>query len=90
MHPEEIKAALRIRGWSQVRIASDLNVTPASVHQVITGRVKSIRIREFICRILEKPVDAIWPLEAEERQAPFSERAPRHDIESIEKHGRAG
>jgi len=61
MHPEEIKAALRMSGWTQVMLADDLNVSRSSVTQTIVGGSRSARIQQRISDILGKPVKAIWP-----------------------------
>jgi len=61
MHPEEIKAALRMSGWTQVMLADELNVSRSSVAQAIAGGAHSARIQQRISDILGKPAKAIWP-----------------------------
>lgn len=61
MHPEEIKAALRIKGFTQAILADELAVAPSSVHQAITGQIRSDRIQQRISEIIGKSVKAIWP-----------------------------
>jgi len=61
MHPEEIKAALRMRGVTPAALADELGVAAASMSQVISGRAVSARIRGRIAEIIGKPVGSIWP-----------------------------
>lgn len=61
MHPEEIKAALRMKGMTQAMLADELQVTAASVHQAISGSIRSQNIQSRISQILDKPVKEIWP-----------------------------
>lgn len=60
MHPEEIKAAIRMRGFTSASIADELEVTRSAVSAVINGAV-SCRIRTKIAQVLGKPADSIWP-----------------------------
>ena len=61
MHPEEIKAAMRIAGTTPAMLADELQVAPSSVSQVIAGLIRSKRIQLRISQIISKPVDVIWP-----------------------------
>ncbi|MDR0441575.1 MAG: helix-turn-helix domain-containing protein [Candidatus Accumulibacter sp.] len=61
MHPEEIKAALRMRGYTQARLAEKLYVNPSTVSQIIAGYGKSARLQKAIARIIGKTVSEIWP-----------------------------
>lgn len=61
MHPEEIKAALRMKGVTQAMLADQLQVASSSVHQAITGHIRSERIQARISEIIGKPVKSIWP-----------------------------
>ncbi len=61
MHPEQIKADIRMAGTTPAVIADELNVTRATVSQVIHGRCTSARIQERISEIINKPVSNIWP-----------------------------
>jgi lambda repressor-like predicted transcriptional regulator len=45
MHPEEIKAALRMRKKTPRMLADELGVTPSSISQTIHGAIKSSRIQ---------------------------------------------
>lgn len=61
MHPEQIKAALRMRGVTPTALADELGVANPTMSQVISGRSVSARIRGRIAEILEMPVAKIWP-----------------------------
>lgn len=61
MHPEQIKADIRMAGTTPAVIAAELEVTRATVSQVIHGRSTSARIQERISSIIGKPVSMIWP-----------------------------
>lgn len=61
MHPEQIKAEMRMVGWTQAKVADDLKVSRSSVSQAITGTVRSSRIQKRIAEIIGKPMSAIWP-----------------------------
>jgi lambda repressor-like predicted transcriptional regulator len=61
VHPEEIKAALRMRGVTPAALADELEVAPSTMSQVISGRSTSARVMERIAAIIGKPVTTIWP-----------------------------
>lgn len=61
MHPEEIKAALRMKGKTQAVVADELNVAQSSVAQTISGQIRSARIQQHISQIIGKPIAEIWP-----------------------------
>ena len=61
MHPEEIKAAMRMKGITPTALADELGVANSSVSQVISGRATSARIAGRIAQIIGKPQSAIWP-----------------------------
>lgn len=60
MHPEEIKAALRIKGITLVALATELGLSRSMVTQVIHGYARSKRVEDRIAKALGKPVSAIW------------------------------
>ena len=60
MHPEEIKAALRIKGVTLTALAQELSLSRSMVTQVIYGYARSRRVEERIGQILGKAVSAIW------------------------------
>ncbi|MBO9538746.1 helix-turn-helix domain-containing protein [Herbaspirillum sp.] len=61
MHPEQIKAAMRMAGKTPAMAADDLKVAGSTVSQVISGRAKSARIQAYIAKIIKQPIDKIWP-----------------------------
>ena len=61
MHPEQIKAAMRMAGKTSAVLAEELKVTGGTVSQVINGRAESARIKRRIAEIIGKPVSVIWP-----------------------------
>lgn len=60
MHPELIKAHLRMRGFSLSRLARELRVSTANVGHVVHGRHKSIRIARRICAITGISAREAW------------------------------
>jgi len=67
MHPEMIKAHIRMCGTTPAAIADELGVTRTAVASVIELKMKSARIRAHIARLLGKPEAAIWPEGAKPR-----------------------
>lgn len=61
MHPEQIKAELRMKGISPTALADELRVANSSVSQVISGRAVSARIRQRISDITGIAIDVLWP-----------------------------
>lgn len=61
MHPEEIKAAMRIAGTTPAMLADALDVSKATVSTVIHGRAESARVKASIAKLIGKPVSVIWP-----------------------------
>ena len=60
MKPNEIKAALMLKGIKQGEIARMLGITAAAVSSVIAGRYKSKRVKLQIAKILSKSINEIW------------------------------
>lgn len=60
MHPEEIKAALRIKGITLTALASQLGLSRSMVTQVIHGYARSKKVEELIALILGSSVTEIW------------------------------
>lgn len=60
MHPEEIKAALRIKGTTLAALADQCGVSRSMVTHVIHGYARSKHIQDRIAQILDKPVETIW------------------------------
>ncbi len=61
MHPENIKAQLRIRGVTMADLAREFEVGHDTVRQVVMGITKSKRINNRIAEILNKTVEELWP-----------------------------
>jgi lambda repressor-like predicted transcriptional regulator len=61
MHPEQIKADIRMRGTTPAAIADSLTVSRMAVSNVIHGRVTSRRVAEAIAKTIQKPLSQIWP-----------------------------
>ncbi len=61
MHPEQIKAAMRMRGKTPTAVADELGVANSTVSQVISGRSESGRIKKRIAEITGMAVDVLWP-----------------------------
>ncbi len=61
MHPEQIKAAMRMRGKTPTALADELGVANSTVSQVISGRSESARIKARIAEITGMAVDVLWP-----------------------------
>lgn len=61
MHPEQIKAAIRMKGTTPTAIAAKLKVTPTTVWQVIHGKGKSARVENEISAVTQLPVATLWP-----------------------------
>lgn len=60
MHPEEIKAALRIKGFTLAALADEMKKSRSMVTHVVHGYAKSREIEDRISQILGKPRDSIW------------------------------
>ena len=60
MHPEQIKADIRMAGTTPAVIAEELGISRATVSQIIHGRCTSSRIQKRISEIINKPIDQIW------------------------------
>jgi lambda repressor-like predicted transcriptional regulator len=64
MHPEQIKAAIRMTGTTPAAIADDMNLSRSSVSSVINGYGQSRRIQAHIANLLGLPVATLWPAKA--------------------------
>lgn len=60
MHPEQIKAELRMAGTTPAMLADELAVTGVTVSNVIHGKCNSVRIKARIAEIIDHQVDDIW------------------------------
>ncbi|WP_141833361.1 helix-turn-helix domain-containing protein [Delftia sp. HK171] len=79
MHPEQIKAAMRMKGVTPTALADELGVANSTVSQVISGRSVSARIRSRIADITGFSVDAMWP----SANNPPSLRRKRETVEAM-------
>jgi len=61
MHPEQIKAHLRMKGTTPTALADELGVARSSMSLVISGKTVSQRIRTGIAEVIGIPVDVLWP-----------------------------
>lgn len=61
MHPEQIKAEMRIAGTTPAMLCDELGVAASSMSQTISGHIKSKRIQSRIAEIIGKPISEIWP-----------------------------
>lgn len=62
MHPEQIKAELRMKGVTLTALADECAVSRSMVTQVIYGVSRSRHIAQRISKIIGKPVGTIWPM----------------------------
>lgn len=64
MHPELIKAHLRMKGHNPVDVARSLGVSHTCIAHVISGRGTSARVAQAISDATGIPVDVLWPPKA--------------------------
>jgi len=60
-HPEDIKAALKKAGSSQVDIARQLGCCTSAIAHIVCGRETSRRIAEAIAVKIGQPLAELWP-----------------------------
>ena len=60
MHPEQIKAMLRMKGITLTALADELRLSRSMVSQVVCGYSRSQRVQERIAQIIGRPARAIW------------------------------
>lgn len=56
----QIKRALEDAGYTQMRLAQELNVSHVTIHGVIKGTCVSHRIRCRIAKAIGKPVEEVF------------------------------
>lgn len=61
MHPEEIKAALRMKGVTLAALADQLGISRSTVCLIVGGKGTSARVQNAVANLVGKPVSAIWP-----------------------------
>ncbi len=60
MHSEDIKAALRKRGWTLADIAKELGIGPSAVSHALT-RQRSRRVEKTIADKIGLSLHEVWP-----------------------------
>lgn len=90
MHPEEIKAAMRIAGTTPAMLCDELQVAASSISQTISGHIKSKRIQTRIAEIIGKPIDFIWPNQLILRRTRAQIDSQRQTIAAGQQRGAAG
>jgi lambda repressor-like predicted transcriptional regulator len=65
MHPEEIKAAMRMKGTTPAALADELRLSKSTVSQIINGAGTSRRVQDAIAQLIGRPVDEIWAPKAQ-------------------------
>jgi lambda repressor-like predicted transcriptional regulator len=61
MHPEQIKAAMRMAGVTPAALADDMGLARPSVTRVINGLATSARVKERVAGVVGKPVHIVFP-----------------------------
>ena len=61
MHPEQIKAEIRMRGTTPAAMADELCLSRMTVSNVIHGRSTSRRVADAIASLIEQPINRVWP-----------------------------
>jgi lambda repressor-like predicted transcriptional regulator len=61
MHPEQIKAAIRMKGTTPAAIADALQLSRSTVSHVISGRGTSARVKDHIAKVTGLAVATLWP-----------------------------
>jgi lambda repressor-like predicted transcriptional regulator len=69
MHPEQIKAAIRMKGTTQAVVAEKLEVSRSTVSHVVNGHGTSARIKAHIAKVTGLPVSTLWPAKKSLRRA---------------------
>lgn len=61
MHPEQIKAAIRMKDTTPARLADEMGLCASTFSMVIAGRGKSARVMNRIAEVTGIPVSTMWP-----------------------------
>jgi lambda repressor-like predicted transcriptional regulator len=64
MHPEQIKAAMRMKGVTPSALADEMGLACSTVSQVISGRTTSSRVAQRIAEVTGIPVRTLFPAPA--------------------------
>lgn len=57
----EISYQLRCLGWTQSKLARELNVSPSLINNVIHNRITAYRIALEITKLLDSDLQTLWP-----------------------------
>lgn len=77
MHPEMIKALIRIGGATPASLADELGVSRMTVSHVIHGRGISQRVASRISEVVKRPLAELWPGKYAEQKATLRRTKPR-------------
>ncbi|MDR1063635.1 MAG: helix-turn-helix domain-containing protein [Azoarcus sp.] len=61
MHPELIKAHMRMKGVTPSVLADQLGRSRSCITQVIAAKTKTPEIQQAIANVIGLPVSEIWP-----------------------------
>ena len=61
MKSQEIKQAIKAKGYTLSMLADALDVNLATVSGVVCGHTQSRRIAEAIAKLIEKPIYVVFP-----------------------------
>lgn len=75
MHPEQIKAAIRMKGTTPSAIADDLGISRTTVSHVIRGNGVSERVAKRIAEVTGLSVNELWPGKYTKKLTKAEERA---------------
>jgi lambda repressor-like predicted transcriptional regulator len=86
MHPADIKAALQKKGYTQTQVAVMAkrrhgHAHKSAVSRVIAGDLKSSDLARLIARLIEMPVNQIWP--GKYPQLVLLEKAPQRNTAQL-------
>jgi lambda repressor-like predicted transcriptional regulator len=68
MHPEQIKAAIRMTGTTPAVLADELGVSRSTVSHVINGRGTSARVKSKIASVTGLSISTLWPTQVKLRR----------------------
>ena len=66
IHPLQILVDLHDKKYNQLKLAGKIGKSQAAINQVIHRKSSSVKIRECISKILEKPFVDVWGMTKEE------------------------
>lgn len=75
MHPEQIKAAIRMKGTTPSAIADDLEISRTTVSHVIRGTGTSERVAQRIAEVTGLSLKELWPGKYTKKLTKAQERA---------------